>query len=58
MPQKPKSASEIVRVSALLPKDLHHRLRKAAFEHGMSGNQILKDALIAHLKAMKGGPRK
>ena len=52
MPPKPVP---IVRVSALLPKDLHHKLRRAAFEHGLSGNQILKDALEAHLKRIGRG---
>jgi len=45
MAEKPKS--QIVRVSALLPRDLHRKLRRAAFENGLSGNRILKDALEA-----------
>lgn len=50
---------KIVRVSALLPRDLHRKLRRAAYMNGISGNAILKDALTAHLKALgarrKGG---
>ena len=48
----PKPAP-IVRVSALLPRDLHRRLRRAAFENGLSGNQILNDALEEHLRRLR-----
>lgn len=58
----PKAKSKrIVRVSALLPEDLYMKLRRAAFDNGLSGNAIMKDALAFHLKELsarrKGGKR-
>jgi len=51
-------AKTIVRVSALLPKALHEKLRLAAFKGRTSGNKIIIEALTRFLAATrKGGKR-
>lgn len=39
----------IVRYQALIPKELHDQLRRVAFENGLSGTSIVRDALRREL---------
>lgn len=49
MPRKKEEGLEIVRFSALLPIDLHKRVRYLAVHRGVSANAIVKEALEDYL---------